>query len=56
MKGDTIVAIDGTAANTLLLGDIRNRLAQPAGTVVTLQVAGKDGSQRTVKLTLRDYI
>jgi hypothetical protein len=27
-----------------------------AGTVVTLQITGKDAVQRTVKLTLGDYI
>lgn len=36
VKGDVIDSIDGTSANTMLLGDIRNVLAQPAGTVVTL--------------------
>ncbi len=56
LKGDTIVSINGTSANTMLLGDVRNLLAQPAGTVVTLTLAGKGGTQRTVKLTLRDYV
>lgn len=56
LKGDTIVSVDGTATSQMLLSDIRAALAQPAGTVVTLQVAGKDGTPRTVKLTLADYI
>jgi hypothetical protein len=56
VRGDTVTAIDGTAASTMLLGDVRDRLAQPAGTVVTLQLTAKDGTQRTVKLTLRDYV
>ena len=38
------------------LGDIRSAFAQPAGTRVTLVVAAKDGTQRTVTLTLRDYV
>ncbi|HET6275958.1 MAG TPA: aspartyl protease family protein [Candidatus Cybelea sp.] len=56
LKGDTIVSVDGTATSQMLLSDVRAALAQPAGTVVTLQVAGKDGTPRTVKLTLADYI
>lgn len=40
----------------MLLSDIRNLLAQPAGTAVMLTLSGKDGAQRTVKLTLRDYV
>ena len=56
VKGDAIVSVNGTPANAMQLGDIRNIFAQPAGTVVTLTIAGKDGAQRTVKLTLRDYV
>ena len=56
VKGDVINSIDGTPANTMLLGAIRNLLAQPAGTVVTLQVTGKDGTSRSVKITLKDYV
>ena len=40
----------------MLLSDVRTLLAQPAGTVLTLQIAGKDGTQKTVKLTLADYV
>jgi hypothetical protein len=56
VKGDTIVSIDGSPASTMLLSDVRAKFAQPAGTVVTLQLAGKDGTTRTVKLTLGDYV
>ncbi|MGB6600619.1 MAG: aspartyl protease family protein, partial [Candidatus Cybelea sp.] len=56
VKGDVLDSIDGSAAGTMLLGDVRNLLAQPAGTVVTLIVTGKDGSKRSVKLTLQDYV
>ncbi len=56
VKGDVLVSIDGKPVNTMLLGDVRNLLAQPAGTVVTLTVTGTDGKPRTVTLTLRDYV
>jgi hypothetical protein len=56
VKGDVISSINGTPAGTMLLGDIRSLLAQPAGTVVTLGLTGKGGAQRSVKLTLRDYV
>jgi hypothetical protein len=56
VKGDVIDSVNGTQASTMLLGDIRNLLAQPAGTVVTLGVSGKTGSARSVKLTLQDYV
>lgn len=55
-RGDTIVSVNGTPVKTMSLGDVRNLFAQPAGTVVTLQVVGKDGAPRTIKLTLRDYV
>jgi hypothetical protein len=56
VKGDAVVSIDGSPTSGLLLGDIRAMLAKPAGTIVTLQIAGKDGTPRTVKLTLADYV
>lgn len=55
-RGDTIVAVNGTPTSTMLLGDVRNLLAQPSGSVVTLTLADKSGTQRTVKVTLRDYV
>jgi hypothetical protein len=55
-KGDVIASINGTPTNTMHLFDIRNLFAEPAGTVITLQLVGKDGTQRTVKLTLQDYV
>lgn len=55
-KGDTIVSIDGSPAKTMSLGQVRDKFTQPAGTVVTLVVAGRDGTQRTVKLTLGDFV
>jgi hypothetical protein len=40
----------------MLLTDVRALFAQPAGTVLTLQLTGKSGTQRSVKLTLQDYV
>lgn len=55
-KGDTIVSVDGSPASGMALWQVREKFTQPAGTVVTLVVAGKDGIKRTVKLTLADYV
>jgi hypothetical protein len=55
-KGDVIVSLNGSPASGMSLADVRTAFAQPAGTVVTLLVTGKDGAQRTVKLTLADYV
>ncbi|HMF28385.1 MAG TPA: PDZ domain-containing protein, partial [Candidatus Cybelea sp.] len=55
-RGDVITAVNGTPTSAMLLGDVRGLLAAPAGSVVTLTVADKSGTQRTVKVTLRDYI
>ena len=56
VKGDAIVSVNGTATSTMLLSDVRAALAQPAGTVVTLELTGSGGANRTVKLTLNDYV
>jgi predicted metalloprotease with PDZ domain len=56
VKGDVVASIDGSPAGGMSLGQIRDVFYQPAGTVVTLQITGKDAAQRTVKLTLGDYI
>lgn len=56
VKGDSIVSIDGTPTSGMLLSDVRAALAKPAGTVLTLQIAAKDGTPRSVKLTLEDYV
>ena len=55
-KGDVITSVNGVATSTMQLGDVRGLLSQPAGTVVTLGITGKDGASRTVKLTLADYV
>ncbi|MGC1381509.1 MAG: aspartyl protease family protein, partial [Candidatus Baltobacteraceae bacterium] len=55
-KGDAIVTINGAPTSTMLLSQIRALFAQPAGTVLLLEIKGKDGTQRAVKLTLQDYV
>ena len=55
-KGDVIAAIDGVTTTGMTLGDVRDKFAQPAGTVVKLQLVAKDGTKRTVSLTLKDYV
>jgi hypothetical protein len=56
VKGDVIDSIDGAPAKTMMLTDVRALFAQPAGTVLTLQLTGKNGTQRSVKLTLQDFV
>lgn len=51
---DALVALDGTPAAALSLGDIRTRLAEPGGTRVVLRLRGAAG-ERDVTLTLADY-
>ncbi len=55
-KGDTIDTINGSPASGMSLADIRALFSGPAGTVVTLGLTGKDGTTRTVKVTLADYV
>ncbi|MBV8198121.1 MAG: PDZ domain-containing protein [Candidatus Eremiobacteraeota bacterium] len=55
-KGDVIASVNGSSTSGMLLSQVRDAFVQPAGTVVTLVIAGKDGTQRTVKITLRDYV
>ncbi|HKE37759.1 MAG TPA: aspartyl protease family protein [Candidatus Baltobacteraceae bacterium] len=53
VKGDSIVSIDGTPAT---LQQARDAINGPAGTVLHLQVAAKDGTTRAVTVTLRDWV
>jgi hypothetical protein len=55
-KGDAIASVDGSPASSMSLSQIRDIFSQPAGTVVTLQVTSKTGGERTVKVTLADYV
>jgi hypothetical protein len=53
--GDHILTIDGAKLNTVQIADLREKLKQPAGTKVRLEVRGKNGP-RYVTLTLADLI
>jgi C-terminal processing protease CtpA/Prc len=53
--GDHILTIDGAKLGSIQIADLREKLKQPAGTKVRLQVQGKSG-QRYVTLTLADLI
>ncbi|MBV8499825.1 MAG: aspartyl protease family protein [Candidatus Eremiobacteraeota bacterium] len=55
-KGDAIASVNGTPVAQMPLYAIRQLLMQAPGTTVTLGIANKDGSQRTVTLTLKDYV
>jgi hypothetical protein len=55
-KGDTIVTAGGANAVTLGVGGMRDLLRGAAGTAVPLTVSGKDGTPRSVTVTLRDYV
>jgi hypothetical protein len=53
--GDHILAINGVKLDSTQIAAFREKLKQPAGTQIKLQVQGKDG-QRDVTLTLEDLI
>lgn len=53
VKGDVIAAVDGTAPS---LQQARDAINGPAGTVLHVQIAAKDGTTKTVTLTLRDWV
>lgn len=54
VKGDVILSIDGVAPESL--EQVRNAMSGAAGTVLHLQVADTTGKERTVTLTLRDWV
>ena len=56
VRGDTIVSVDGKAADTMTLQALREMFYGAPGTVIHLGIMGKDGTQRNVVLTLRDYV
>ena len=56
VKGDALVSIDGKDAVAMGLQAVRELFFQPAGTVLHLVVAAKDGTKRNVTLTLADYV
>jgi PDZ domain len=53
--GDRILAINGAKLSSTQIAELRDKLKQPAGTKVRLQVQGKEG-ERDVTLTLADLI
>ncbi|HEU5481220.1 MAG TPA: PDZ domain-containing protein, partial [Candidatus Tumulicola sp.] len=56
VKGDTIETIDGKPASDMSLQALRELFFGQPGTVVHLGLAGKDGTQRNVTLTLQDFV
>jgi hypothetical protein len=56
VRGDVISTIDGAPASSMSLEDVRATFSQASGTVVALGIIGKDGTQRSVSVTLRDFV
>ena len=55
-RSDVVVRIDGKDATAQGLEAVRQRLLGRAGTVVRLRVKAKDGTERNVSFTLREYV
>lgn len=55
-KGDTITSIDGKPTSSMSLQDIRKLFSGTPGTALQVGLTAKDGTKRTVTVTLRDYI
>lgn len=53
-RGDVIVTVNGSPAGGV--GAVRALFLGPPGTTLHLGLTGKDGTARTVSLTLRDYV
>jgi hypothetical protein len=56
VKGDTITSIDGKATSSMTLQDVRKLFSGAPGTSLQVGLTAKDGSKRTVTVTLRDFI
>lgn len=56
VRGDAIATINGKPAPALGLAAIRDAFRAAPGTVVQLGITSKDGTTRTVPLTLNDYV
>jgi Aspartyl protease/PDZ domain len=56
VKGDTIATIDGKPTSAMSLQDVRKLFSGAPGTALQVGLTAKDGSKRTVTVTLRDYI
>ena len=55
-RGDVIATVDGQDAAALGLAAVRDAFRGNVGTTIQLGLAAKDGSTRTVALTLADYV
>ncbi len=55
-KGDVIVSVNGAPVANDSLAQLRTLLAGSVGTIVHLQVRGASGSERSITLTLADYV
>ena len=55
-KGDTIDSIDGKPASTMTLQAVRQLFFGAPGTMLQIGLVAKDGTKRTVALTLRDFV
>ena len=56
VKGDTIVSVNGKPAAAMTLQEVRDLFYGAPGTAIRMTIAGKDGAQRDVVVTLRDYV
>ena len=55
-RGEALGSVGGKDAATLGLAALRTLFRGAPGTAIPLTVTGKDGTARTVTLTLRDYV
>ncbi|MBV8244833.1 MAG: aspartyl protease family protein [Candidatus Eremiobacteraeota bacterium] len=56
VRGDVIDSIDGKSTSDMSLQQVRQTFFGAPGTALRLVLTGKDGAQRTVTLTLRDFV
>lgn len=56
VRGDVVATIDGMPTSTMSLEEVRARFYEPAGTVLHIGLIAKDGTRRTVAVTLRDFV
>ena len=56
VKGDALVSVDGQDVAAMSLEQIRAAFMRPAGTVVRVGVKSSTGAERTIAVTLRDYV
>ena len=56
VRGEALGSVGGKDAATLGLAALRGLFRGAPGTAIPLTVSGKDGTTRTVTITLRDYV